>query len=253
MESFCWREIGISGDRSCVELTTLIHCRNCSAYTRTARQVFDRPLPERDKSVNRPSQFAFTDLPLSDRSSDRSSDRFGSQFSDRFSDIEDGRNLDDEMGRNAIAIFRLEQEWFALPATMFHSIVSWRQVRPIPHRSNELLQGLVNVRGELLLCVSLAQFLKMPKALPSGVQRRLAIIEWEKHRWAFPVDEFQGIETLAPSTLLTPPATVLKASQTYTHSLLPWHDRASHHSIDRTINCLDETLLFDALTRKAIP
>ena len=241
MESFCWREIGISGDRSCVELTTLIHCRNCSAYTRTARQVFDRPLPERDESVNGSSHSAFTDLQFSD------------PFSNQFSDLEDGRSLDDEMGRNAIAIFRLEQEWFALPATMFHSIVSWRQVRPIPHRSNELLQGLVNVRGELLLCVSLAQFLKMPKALPSGAQRRLAIIEWENHRWAFPVDEFQGIETLAPSTLLTPPATVLKASQTYTHSLLPWHDRASHHPIDRTINCLDETLLFDALTRKAMP
>lgn len=245
MQSFCWREIGISGDRSCVELTTLIHCRNCSAYTRTARQVFDRPLPERDESGNGSSHSAFTDLRLRDRSSD--------QFSDQFSDLEDGRSLDDEMGRNAIAIFRLEQEWFALPATMFHSIVPWRQVRPIPHRSNELLQGLVNVRGELVLCVSLAQFLKMPKALPSGVQRRLAIIEWENYRWAFPVDEFQGIETLAPSTLLTPPATVLKASQTYTHSLLPWHDRASHHPIDRTINCLDETLLFDALTRKAMP
>ena len=127
MESFCWREIGISGDRSCVELTTLIHCRNCSAYTRTARQVFDRPLPERDESIGGSSHSAFTDLHLRDRSSNPSSDRFSNQFSD----LEDGRSLDDEMGRNAIAIFRLEQEWFALPATMFHSIVSWRQVRQI--------------------------------------------------------------------------------------------------------------------------
>ena len=233
MQSFCWREIGISGDRSCVELTTLIHCRNCSVYTRTARQVFDRPLPEREESVNGASHSALTLSPLSD--------------------LDDGRDPDDEMGRNAIAIFRLEQEWFALPATMFHSIVPWLKVRPIPHRSNDLLQGLVNVRGELLLCVSLARFLKVPKGSPSLAKRRLAIIEWEGDRWTFPVDEFQGIETISPSTLLTPPANVLKASQTYTHSLLPWHDRTTHHPINRTINCLDETLLFDALTRKAMP
>ena len=225
MQSFCWREIGISGDRSCVELTTLIHCRNCSVYTQTARQVFDRPLPERDESVNGALNLAFAASTLSD--------------------LEDRRDPDDEMGRNAVAIFRLEQEWFALPAMIFHSIVPWRQARPIPHRSNELLQGLVNVRGELLLCVSLAQFLKVSKGYSSTAQRRLAIIEWEGDRWTFSVDEFQGIETISPSTLLAPPATVLKASQTYTHSLLPWHDR--------TINCLDETLLFDALTRKAMP
>ena len=242
MQSFCWREIGISGDRSCIELTTLIHCRNCSVYTQTARQVFDRPLPEPDEAINEAFDSVFVTSPLSDW-------------------VEDKRDPDDEMGRNAVAIFRLEQEWFALPATMFHSIVPWRQVRPIPHRSNELLQGLVNVRGELLLCVSLAQFLKVPKGYSSPAQRRLAIIEWEGHRWTFSVDEFQGIETILPSTLLTPPATVLKASQTYTHSLLPWHDRMNHHPadritnrlIDRSINCLDETLLFDALTRKAMP
>ncbi len=233
MQSFCWREIGISGDRSCVELTTLIHCRNCSVYTQTARQVFDRPLPEQDEAATGTLNSAWATSPLSD--------------------LETRRDPDDEMGRNAVAIFRLEQEWFALPATIFHSIVPWQQVRPIPHRSNELLQGLVNVRGELLLCVSLARFLKVPKCSPSKAQRRLAIIEWEGNRWTFPVDEFQGIETISPSTLLTPPATVLKASQTYTHSLLPWYDRSNHRPIDRTISCLDETLLFDALTRKATP
>ncbi len=233
MHSSCWREIGISGDRSCPELKTLIHCRNCSVYTRTARQVFDRPLPE---TVESDARWESEVIPQDVR---KNTDRSSLSETDR----------DDEMGRNAVAIFRLEQEWFALPALMFHSIVPWAAPRPIPHRSNDLLEGLVNVRGELLICVSLARFLNLPPAptqSPQSAQHRLAIIEYEGDRWTFSVDEFQGIETIPPPTLLTPPSTVLKAAQTYTHSLLPWSDQ-------RTINCLDESLLFEALTQKALP
>ncbi len=228
MHSSCWREIGISGDRSCPELKALIHCRNCSIYTRNARQVFDRPLPE---TVQSESRWESEVIP-------KDADRSLSQ-----------PDRDDEMGRNAVAIFRLEQEWFALPALMFQSIVPWAAPRPIPHRSNDLLEGLVNVRGELLICVSLARFLNLPHShtqSSQSAQHRLAIIEYEGDRWIFSVNEFQGIETIPPPTLLTPPSTVLKATQTYTHSLLPWSDQ-------RTINCLDESLLFEALTRKVLP
>jgi chemotaxis-related protein WspD len=231
MHSYCWREIGISGDRSCRELTTLIHCRNCSVYARNARQVFDRPRPDETTERAKSSQCdAIDEIDAMPVNLDWSST---------------AGDPDDEMGRNAVAIFRLEQEWFSLPATLFHRIVPWASPRPIPHRSNHLLQGLVNVQGELLLCVSLAQLLELPKVDRPSPQHRLAIIEWEGDRWTFPVDEFQGIETIPPPTLLTPPATVLRASQTYTHSLLPWNDR--------TINCLDETLIFNALARKAMP
>jgi chemotaxis-related protein WspD len=229
MHSSCWREIGISGDRSCPELKTLIHCRNCAVYTRNARQIFDRPVPEGAESDPRWQQV-----------------QMATEAQARFPSPGD---RDDEMGRNAVAIFRLEQEWFALPATLLDSIVPWAAPRPIPHRSNDLLEGLVNVRGELLICLSLARFLNLPKApirSAQSSQPRLAIIEWEGDRWTFSVDEFQGIETIPPPTLLTPPTTVLKASHTYTHSLLPWSDQ-------RTINCLDESLLLEALTRKALP
>jgi chemotaxis-related protein WspD len=236
IHSSCWREIGISGDRSCPELKTLIHCRNCSVYTRTARQVFDRPLAE---TAGSDPQWESAVIREDVRKDVREDTDRALRQDDR----------DDEMGRNAVAIFRLEQEWFALPALIFHSIVPWAAPRPIPHRSNDVLEGLVNVRGELLICVSLARFLKlphMPTQSPQSAQHRLAIIEYEGDRWTFSVDEFQGIETIPPPTLLTPPSTVLKDTQTYTHSLLPWSDQ-------RTINCLDESLLFEALTRKALP
>ena len=42
----CWNQIGVSGDRSCPELETFIHCRNCPVFAAAARTFFDRPAPE---------------------------------------------------------------------------------------------------------------------------------------------------------------------------------------------------------------
>mgnify|MGYP003341567435 CR=1 FL=1 len=41
----CWRRIGIDGDRSCPELTSFIHCRNCPVVAAAARLFFDRRAP----------------------------------------------------------------------------------------------------------------------------------------------------------------------------------------------------------------
>src|SRR5262249_44285713 len=42
----CWTTIGVSGDRSCPELNTHIHCRNCPVFAEAARGFFDRRAPE---------------------------------------------------------------------------------------------------------------------------------------------------------------------------------------------------------------
>ena len=42
----CWNRIGVTGDRSCPELNTFVHCRNCPVFAAAARAFFDRPAPE---------------------------------------------------------------------------------------------------------------------------------------------------------------------------------------------------------------
>src|ERR1700677_3392689 len=42
----CWSRIGVSGDRTCPELNSHIHCRNCPVFATAARTFFDRPAPE---------------------------------------------------------------------------------------------------------------------------------------------------------------------------------------------------------------
>ncbi len=211
----CWRNIGISGDRSCPELAQVIHCHNCTTYTQIARQLFDRPQTEATTTRQ-------THPPTTNRATANS-----------------------EIESCSLALFRISQHWFALPAHLFQQVVTTRPIRPVPHRSNDRLQGLVNIQGELLLCINLKNLLDIPEPeTPNKTIPRLIIIQWENDRWSFVVDEFQGIESIAPQQLLSPPSNVLRSAHTFTHSLLPWNEC--------TVNCLDEFLLFEALERTVL-
>jgi chemotaxis-related protein WspD len=211
----CWRDIGISGDRSCPELLAVTHCHNCPTYTQTARQLFDRP-----QSAAEPERQLAAQL------EHRSSRPAASS----------------EVESSSLGLFRLNHHWFALPAHLFQQVVKTRLIRPIPHRTSDKFQGLVNIQGELLLCINLKNLLNLDSpepTLPAKTIPRLIIVEWENDRWSFVVDEFQGIESISPHQLITPPSTVLTSAHTFTHSLLHWNNA--------TVNCLDEVLLFKAL------
>jgi chemotaxis-related protein WspD len=42
----CWRQIGTSGDRSCPELKTHVHCRNCPIFSAGAARLLDVDVSE---------------------------------------------------------------------------------------------------------------------------------------------------------------------------------------------------------------
>ncbi len=41
----CWNRIGVRGDRSCPELKTHLHCRNCPVHATAVATLLDRELP----------------------------------------------------------------------------------------------------------------------------------------------------------------------------------------------------------------
>ena len=52
----CWNTIGVYGQRTCVQLTTVVHCRNCAVYSQAAQRLLDiRCLPVTANSGPRPS------------------------------------------------------------------------------------------------------------------------------------------------------------------------------------------------------
>jgi len=43
----CWNRIGVEGegDHSCIQLKTVIHCRNCPIYSSAGRGLLEREAP----------------------------------------------------------------------------------------------------------------------------------------------------------------------------------------------------------------
>lgn len=211
----CWNRIGVRGDRSCPELKTHLHCRNCPVHAAAVAALLDRELPVGHL--------------------DRWTEHFAKPVEVR------------EAGLHAIVIFRLGVEWLALPTAVFLEVAALRPIHSLPHRRNATVQGLVNIRGELLLCVSAAAVLGLAETAPkpdeSGrkANRRLLVLSREGQRLVLPVDEVGGTHRYHPRDLLPPPATVARAGATYTKAILNWRDHP--------VGCLDDELLFYSLNR----
>ncbi len=211
----CWNRIGVYGDGSCALLQEHVHCRNCSAYTAAASELLDRDVP--------------------------------SDYLDEWTDHFSRARRDEEADTESIVVFRIGDEWLGLPTSAFSEFVDMRGIHTLPHRRSGALLGLTNVRGELLVCMSLAEVLgiaaeaRAKEPRQRAVYRRLVVIRDKDSRIVFPVDEVHGIHRFHPGQLTEVPATVAKATATYTKAMLPWRDRS--------IGCLDDQLLFYALNR----
>ena len=209
----CWNDIGVQGNATCPELQQVIHCRNCPVYSKAGVQLLDRPL-----------------LP-----------EYRRAWTEHFA-------LEKKLarpGRHSALLFRVNSEWLALPTPAFQEVVELRPVHSLPHRQQGIVLGLVNVRGELLICVSLGHLLGLAKSplheTPRTTYNRLLVAQWEGHRFVFPANEVRGILRFQTPELQEPPATLAKSRLSYTQGILRWQDRA--------VGLLDADLLFSSLNR----
>ena len=211
----CWNKIGVRGDGSCPELERHVHCRNCPVYSSAATRLLDADLPAGHLE----------------------------EWTGHFSRPQETTAA----GMHSVVIFRIAAEWLALPTSVFKEVAALRTIHSLPHRRNGAVLGLVNVRGELLVCVSLAEVLGLDKIDPPKAEkfhashRRLLVISREGGRLVFPVDEVHGIHRCASEELKPVPATVAKATATYTKSVFAWQKK--------TVGCLDDQLLCYTLNR----
>jgi len=209
---FCWTRIGIGGDGSCAELPRVVHCRNCEVYAHAGRQLLDQTPPP-----------GYLD-----------------DWATQLAIVE----ADTDSATISTVLFRLAAERLALPTATFVEVVELRPLHRIPHRSNATLLWIVNVGGELQLCVSLAALLGIDTCIADGADMdrpRLAVIERDGDRWVFPVDELYGVERIEQRALGAPPATVARDAAALTAALFPWRDGS--------VALLDADLLFAALRK----
>jgi len=209
----CWNQIGVQGDSTCPKLPKVVHCRNCTVYSNAALQLLDRPL-----------------LPQCRR-----------EWTEQFAQP---RQLAAPAAGSAL-VFRINAELLALPTRAFQEVAEHRPVHSLPHRRRDTVLGLVNIRGELLVCVSLGGLLGLERA-PSGQTLHrahdwLLVANWHGNRLVFPADEVLGLHRFQMSELKEPPATLAKSNQSYTQALLFWQGR--------TVGFLDADHLFSSLNR----
>lgn len=212
----CWNKIGVEGDQTCQELPRYIHCHNCPVYAAAAVQFLERPVtPEYRREWTK--HFAHEE-------------RIATP------------------AKTSAVIFRLGTEWLAMPTPAFQEIAERRALHSLPHRRSSVVLGIVNVRGELLICAALDRLLGL--SLESGTRPkrmravfdRLLVSDWAGQRFAFPVDEVHGVHRFHQQDLREPPATIAHSGLNCAIGVFPWRNF--------TVGFLDPDTLFASLNRQ---
>lgn len=210
----CWNRIGVTGDQSCEKLVIHIRCRNCEVYASAAQRNLQRPV---DAGYKKEWASHFRQVKSAGKQSDASS-----------------------------LVFRIGREWLALPTRIIVAVAPQVTPHVLPHRSGLSLIGIVNVKGTLHPCMSLAALLGVDErdSLPDQgchTFARLLLIQWEQQVFALPVADLHGIVRYASSTLQAPAATVNKGLSRFLSGVI------THQ--DMQIGALDAALIGHQLAR----
>lgn len=199
----CWNRIGVHGDKQCPLLERHVHCRNCEVYAAAATRLLDRYalMQDHQPAVVQP--------------------------------------VEENTGRSML-LFRLGEEWLALATACLAEIAPLQAVHSLPHQRSRLLQGVANVRGALVPCLSLADLLgvqagpaeqRSARAMP-----RMLILAAEGGPVVMAVEEIDGIHRLDPQLLGSG-----RDATRFTSAVLQWRGRS--------VRVLDDQHLLSAVQR----
>jgi len=232
----CWNKIGVMGDRSCSELATVIHCHECSVYAEAGDYLLEREPPQ-----NYLNEWIDILAETLVEQEETESDEIVIRTAEAIS----------------VIIFRLGDERLAFPVKILQEVTHPCVIQPLPHRSNELFLGLVNIRGETLLCASLSHLLNLEPIeetttnllpwLPGSrlvTRNRMIVAGHGIDKWVFPVDEVHGVYRFHLNELRDIPVVIVKAALAYTQGIIHWQGKK--------VNYLDSELLFYTLNHKIL-
>ncbi|VVE86768.1 chemotaxis protein CheW [Pandoraea bronchicola] len=133
----------------------------------------------------------------------------------------------------SLLLFRLADEWLALPASTIEEVAPMRAWHSVPGHRQRALLGLVNLRGALVPCLSLGELLGVqpaPQTQPSPLNTlrtstsRLLALRHGHHLSAFPVTEVHGTVAPAKTAMGLVPATTLGATDGFAVAVLHWRE-----------------------------
>jgi chemotaxis-related protein WspD len=195
----CWREIGVFGHRTCPELAEYVHCRNCPVYTASGRELFNRPTPP---EYRQQWTALLAEEPVE-------------EFNPR--------------AMTSVLVFRLGEQWLALPTGLIQSLSRTLPVRRLPHRSNRVLRGLVNIQGIIRLCASIHEFFDAVEdgtsdEIGAADKSRLVMVEKEGENWVFLVDEVHGLHRYQTDEMQNSPVSAARTAEPLTIGAVAWRN-----------------------------
>lgn len=215
----CWNQIGVWGDKGsrCPKLNDVVHCRNCETYSSAGRAVLERSLPD--------------------------------EYENKWAKIYSEDKKEKVSGTESVTIFRLGDEWLALPTNVIEEVTDINPVHSIPHHKSLVLRGLMNLRGQMSICVSLGQLLGIGKAeshknydVRNREYERMIALNNNGSNFVFLVTEVKSTYRYLPSELKDPPSTLSHSKGTFTKGMITWKEHE--------VSCLDAELLFYSLEKK---
>jgi chemotaxis-related protein WspD len=208
----CWNRVGVSGDRSCPELAEFIHCRNCPVFASAARTFFDRAAP----------------------------DGYLAEWNDLLGGPPTAAAADEQAV--SLLVFRLRDEWLALPTRAVVEVTSVRPIHRIPHRTNAVVAGLVNIRGRLYLGASLHGLLGVETTAEADARSsvpRMIVIQQAHEPWVVTADEVLGVHRVPRDRLRAVPSTLANPAVSFSQAVFDWDGRS--------VGYLDEPRVFAGL------
>lgn len=199
---------------ACERLAEHVHCRNCEVYAAAATYLLDRIALRQDQL-------------------------------DSAETMDSQREQSDLGETRSILVFRLGEEWFGLATGSLVEVAPMNPIHSLPHQRSRALQGVTNVRGALVACLSLGELLDLePGAAPVSERRvvpRMLIISAAGGPVVAPVEEVDGIHAIPLARILPPNHADGQASRRHVAGVLQWRERS--------ITLLDEGPLLQAVAR----
>lgn len=216
----CWNRIGIKGDSSCPLLQEHIRCLNCPTFAAAALHQLDRVSASAEVAgqwgqiVQEGAVEAVAHpLPQSHQS---------------------------PQSRDSALIVRIGEEWLAIATGVVQEVAEARALHSLPHQRNPAILGVLNIRGALRICVSLARLFQFGGAATKAPPQ-LLVCHHEGQTLVFPVDEVAGLHRYPAAALAPVPTTLAHAAIQYTRAMIDWRGRQ--------VGLLDHELLFYVLNR----
>lgn len=210
----CWKEIGVFGNGTCEKLNNWGHCRHCPEYSKAGRKLLDRPIPP--------------------------------GLIQEWTSVIASKKEAETQGTLSVVVFRLSGELLAFKTIFFQEAVEVKKIHSIPSRTNNIFLGVVNINGELLLCVSAPALLGINETAEDTenkkrIYKRMVVVNKDNQRFVFAVDEFIGIVRISSDNIQKAPATLYKSPNSLSAGIFEMNNK--------NVGLIDEDKFFQSLKR----